>query len=652
MKRTSTAVFLLLLLTPAVVPARGVSPWLPLNLEPEIERQIERVLILADDPVLTRPLAAARVLDALPRACAIDPVLCAEVRRYLARFAPASGLVLASAEVSAASGADRAVPDRHGLGTESVWNLAAGAYVQPSDYAILSLGAVAYEGEATPTGSLLSVGVSRAQLDVGFRDHWFSPLTDASMLIGTEAATMPSVTLSNYDPLTRLGLRYEAFVAEMSESDRIAWHGGFTRGKPRLTGLHLSAEPVPGWSIGLNRLMQFGGGARGRTSLRDVFDAFFKPASYDNVDASEIDRQFGNQLASISTRFVFPGEPRFAVYFEYAGEDTSRGRSYLLGNAALLGGITVPRLFGRFDLTYEASEWQNAWYVHSIYEDGLTNDGHVLGHWGGDQRLRGDGVGAQAHMLRLGWDPHFGGSFEVKLRTLKNEDYSGVRYVRGYDATLRYSRQLAQLRVGAEVFAGRDVFGEDFSRVAAFFRYAPDASAFRSALDAGPAPRRDARSEMFVLAGASAASVSADLQAGTPRIGSGRVWAPYVAVGARRAAGARHDLGVRLELEEIDDSLLLAVRALDYHYRVAGPFSIGAFVGAARYDLATPAYGMYAGAGLEWRSRARTGWSVSLDVRRAFDVARDHLLPADPQGGRPDSFYDINATTLSVGYRF
>jgi hypothetical protein len=49
---------------------------LPLGISPEIERQIERALILADKPVLTRPIAAATVLDALPRVCERDASLC------------------------------------------------------------------------------------------------------------------------------------------------------------------------------------------------------------------------------------------------------------------------------------------------------------------------------------------------------------------------------------------------------------------------------------------------------------------------------------------------------------------------------------------------------------------------------------------------
>ena len=42
--------------------ASGVSPYLPLNLSPEIERKIERVLVLAGEPVLTRPVAVEKVM--------------------------------------------------------------------------------------------------------------------------------------------------------------------------------------------------------------------------------------------------------------------------------------------------------------------------------------------------------------------------------------------------------------------------------------------------------------------------------------------------------------------------------------------------------------------------------------------------------------
>ena len=279
LKRLVLALVGALALAPGSGLARGVSPYLPLNLEPEIERQIERVLILAGKPVMSRPIATATVLEALPRACKTDPVLCTHVRRYLERYMHRVGVSYASVEgaVSRGTGDTSVAPDRYGMRQDSHWNAAAQVYVQPSDYLLLDVGAAAYEGRTTFTGSVLSAGWEYAQLDFGFRPHWLSPFTDSSMLMSTEAPTMPSLTLSNYEPMTSLGISYQIFEARMSESKNIAWQDGLTTGNPRLGGLQLTMEPATGWSISLNRLAQFGGGARGNGSFKQLLKRSVEP---------------------------------------------------------------------------------------------------------------------------------------------------------------------------------------------------------------------------------------------------------------------------------------------------------------------------------------------------------------------------------------
>ena len=80
--------------------ASGVSPYLPLSMAPEIERDIERLMILADRPIMSRPIAAARVLDALPAACKVDQQLCRRVGRYLERYSRRVGVTDASAQAA------------------------------------------------------------------------------------------------------------------------------------------------------------------------------------------------------------------------------------------------------------------------------------------------------------------------------------------------------------------------------------------------------------------------------------------------------------------------------------------------------------------------------------------------------------------------
>lgn len=639
--------------------AGGVSAYLPLNLEPEMERQIERVLILADEPILKRPFAVALVEDALPQACMIDKPLCTKVKRYLQRYSRDYALTHASATGSIAHDNDGGVvPNAHGMPVKSPWEISAQAYVQPNDYLLFTGGAVAYQGRTVPTGSVLSLGFNWAQLDIGYRDHWFSPATDSSMLMSTEAPTMPSVTLSNYEPLTRLGFQYEFFAARMSRSDHILYQGKESSGYPHLFGAQLSVEPFSGWSLGVNRLLQYGGADGLPGGARFLLRDFFEPSGLSQTQ--------GNQQASYVSRFIFPGKTPFAVYAQYAGEDNSNGGSYLLGNAALTAGIDIPRIARHFDVTYEFSEWQNIWYVHYIFLDGMTNDGLVLGNWGADQRNFGDGVGARSQMLRVGWEPPFGGYLEERIRTLANQSYYGgdlreyspavgaFPYHRYYDVTVRYSRPWADLTVGGEAFGGRDVDGKSFWRLSGFVRYGgdertrDDGSLDEDSYAGGPNERR---AEVFVDAGMNVNKVRTDLEPGIPITSSQWAVDPHVGLGARRAVSANNDLGVRVELDEVGGRALVGVRALDYRYRFSDDFALGLFFGAARYDLATPAYSVYFGVGGLWRD-ILPKWDLGLDLRLAQNVARDHMLASDPQGVRPDSFYKIETALLYLSRRF
>jgi hypothetical protein len=149
------------------------------------------------------------------------------------------------------------------MDSDSAWAVSAQAHWQPFDSLFISLGGVAYDGDAVPTGSMVSFGWDWAQFDVGFRDHWLSPFQQSAMMISTQAPTLPSVTVSNYRPLTPFNIRYQVFLSEMENSDRIVFQDRFTSGKPRLAGLHLSIEPAVGWSLAAGRILQYGGGERG-----------------------------------------------------------------------------------------------------------------------------------------------------------------------------------------------------------------------------------------------------------------------------------------------------------------------------------------------------------------------------------------------------
>jgi len=514
-------------------------------------------------------------------------------------------------------------------------------------------------------------------------------MTDSSMIMSTEAPTTPSVTLSNYAPLTRLGFQYEFFLTTLDQTgsgsptgslipagglnpnagnvpagDNILYNGVYGRGNPRLFGAQFSIEPFPGWSLGINRLLEYGGASGLPGSASFLLRDFFEP--------SGISQTQGNQEASYVSRFVFPGKTPFAVYAQYAGEDNSNGGSYLLGNAALAVGIDFPRIWRHFDATFEITEWQNIWYIHNIFLDGMTSNGLVLGNWGADQRQFNDGVGARTEMLRVGWLPPFGGYLQEQVRTLVNENYYGS-YTRQYsstnpaavpyhhylDVSVTYSRPWRDVTVGGEVEGGRDVYGESFWRLSAFLRYGGDARTRDDgdiddddSYHGGANPKG---SELFVDAGVNVNKVSVNLNPEIPQFSTALQVDPHFGLGARRAVSANNDLGVQVELDEAASHALYGFRFLDYRHRFGDSFALDMGLGVDRYQLATPAYSMYGVLGVQWRNfwpALLPKFDLGLDFRYAQNVARYHVLATDPTGDRPDSFYKSDSAVLNLSRRF
>lgn len=627
---------------------RGPSPYLPLNMSPRTERQIQKLLILADKPVMRRPIPAAVVVDALPRACEIDSTLCKEVQEYLRKYMQSSGITMFQAEIAASTGDSRRVlPNKHGLQMQDSWQAAVSAYYQPSDYVILNVGGVAYDGDATPTGSMLSAGFEFAQLDVGYRDHWFSPLLDSSSLISTQAPTMPSVTLSNYRPISPLGLNYELFLAEMTRQDGIPYRGSTTSGRPRLTGMQLGMEPVSGYALAFNRLFQFGGGDRGYGGLSGLVDAFYKNS---NRPDSEDEDEFGNQIAAVSSNIIFPGAVPFSVRVEYAGEDNAYAGNQRLGATNLSLGLDFPVLWRRLDLSLETSEWQNVWYVHHLYPRGMTNDDHVIGHWFGDERVFGDAISGSSQMLRLGWTLPSGDYFEGLYRTLDYEPLSAQNYQRLDEFLIRYSTNWQGHTLAAEIAGGHDVFGESYGRLAFTFDLAKD-SAMRSVpLNVGG---MDSSTELFVDIGASYLLKYELIGVDNPADATHNRTNLHVGVGARRRVWQKSDIGARLELDRIEDRQMLSLRAVDYRYRFNNRFAGGVSLGVGRYDVGLPCYGFFWGAGVQLMD-VLPQWDLALEARQYDKLGRDKQLPEDPPilPGRTRIFFDVIAASLSLSRRF
>ena len=637
----------------------GATAYLPVDLAPEVEARVERVLALAGVPVMTRPIRVATVADALQAACPADRSLCRQVRRDLAPYMGALAVTGLGVEVAATDSNPIVQPDQHGAPMDSNWQAYASAVGRFNEYALLSAGAVGYQGRVTPTGSMLSVGGGAAQLDVGYRDHWWSPFRLGSMLLSTEAATMPSATLSSVVPFTSAHLRYEMFMARMSYSDRIQWQDGYTAGNPQLFGLHFDVELAPGWSLGLSRIMQYGGGAR-PSGFHDMLKAFFNPAKYDNTVGSVTNNQdAGNEQVAFSSEFVVPVRMPMSLYIEYAGEDTFHSQNYRVGSSSLSAGIYLPKLRPNLQFRYEFSEWQTNWYTNHIYQDGMTNYGTVLGQWGAQWRQFNDGVGAQSNALELIWDRGGGRQLDLQYRTVMNGDYGAVHYQRAQEVAVSVSRPWRTLQVGMRVDGGRDEYGDNFGRIAAFARYTGQRSAASQydtlddeAVDDASALESAERHkvERFVDFGMFASKMDYEEDAGAVPAVDTTHGSFHLGIGVRRAFTRRNDFGTRIEFDNVSGKLFTALRAIDYRHRFGPTFAAGLFFGAARYDALTPAYGWYGGAGVQWRELWKN-WDAGIDYRIGDHMVRNKT-PSEPVIIWNNAFYTIKGTSFYVSRRF
>jgi hypothetical protein len=102
--------------------AAGI-PLMPLNLGSRMEAQIERVLILCGQHITTRPIPAAMLLKALPKACKIDSELCGQVQRFLDKFTHSYRLRGSSVEGAAA----------RGMGERASWAASVQGYLLPAE---------------------------------------------------------------------------------------------------------------------------------------------------------------------------------------------------------------------------------------------------------------------------------------------------------------------------------------------------------------------------------------------------------------------------------------------------------------------------------------------------------------------------------------
>ena len=460
--------------------ASGVSPYLPLKQNPQLEQLVEKLLVVGENAhMMSKPYKTSEVLRVLKSVEHSYPSLYQKLFNELALYKQTDAMTYAKATV-AYGNEPKSIPNQRGQKVDTYLKLEAGGFANFGKHFGVSVAGIANEDNLIPTQSFVYFGYEYAQVDIGYREHWYSPFYDSAMILSTNAKTLPSISISNVKPITDFDIRYDLFYMKMKTDPAINSGkelGLKVPGKPHLAGVHLSFSPFDGLTLGANRLLQFGGGDRS-VGLKDFAKAFFLPGGNDNVNAEETQKfgpnyEVGDQLASLSFDYkaAWFNQP-FSFYGDVGLEDTlggTRNNSYNFG-------LYLPYLSENNSLRLENSRWQTEWYWSKLYSQGNTIDKQVLGHWGGEQRYFQHYPSAESQSINWVWQYSSSQNINTTFRRIETEMDSNGKigeasgpYSIGFELETRYTHQLKNGYWGIELYTGKTVFDDSFFRLGAFY---------------------------------------------------------------------------------------------------------------------------------------------------------------------------------------
>jgi hypothetical protein len=262
-----------------------------------------------------------------------------------------------------------------------------------------------------PDGSYAGVVFGNWMLSAGYIDRWWGPGWEGSLIYGSNARPIPSITLErNYsDPFEHPWL---AWIGQWRLAVTMGQFEGSRRDAPdaRLFGMRVTWKPHARLEIGISRSAQWCGDGR-------PCDAgTFWDLLTGNDNDQPLAEQPGNQLGGFDLRWSLPWVP-VAVYAQAIGEDEAgfMPSKYLgLGGAEISGGWGERSWRAHVEYAdtacgfYESSPQFGCAYRHAIYTDGYQYRDRSVGH-----ALDGDSEQVAAGLMLVNSD---GSNWELAVQ--------------------------------------------------------------------------------------------------------------------------------------------------------------------------------------------------------------------------------------------
>jgi len=325
-------------------------------------------------------------------------------------------------------------------------------------------------------GSYAGMVLGNRMLSAGYLDRWWGPGWEGSLILGTNARPLPSITIErNFsDPIDH------PWLAWIGQWRLVATMGQFEGSRDdapdaRFFGMRATWKPHPRFELGLSRSAQWCG--EGRPCDFDTFLDLL--AGNDNDQDPSL--QPGNQMAGVDMRWSIPWLPA-ALYLQAIGEDEANSMpSKYLGLAGLeiWGGLGDRSWRAHVEVAdtacafYQSEPRFGCAYRNSIYEDGYQYRDRSVGH-----ALDGDSRQIAAGFMLVGGR---GDSWELALQDadINREGANAVHSVSPVAAAIRsadlyHRRKLlgGELRLGIGYEEREiDVTGMDASDILGFAQW-------------------------------------------------------------------------------------------------------------------------------------------------------------------------------------
>ncbi|MBQ4847423.1 capsule assembly Wzi family protein [Pseudoalteromonas sp. MMG005] len=475
MKSKSTYFFAGILFFLSTYTFSAPTAYLPIGKDVILEYQIDQMFALTHGTPMAKPYRLSEIHSALRKLYSLDRALYNAIQKRLKPYSSKDDITRQGVKLRIDSGEEVKLANERSNVSSEYGELSLEGIWRGSESSLLQVG-IDYRveaGDLIPYNTFYALGGETFQLNLGYKEHWFSPFKSFAQVYSNNAKPLPSVSIGLIAPLKNWwNFDFELFYAESEHVESgILYEGKLHSGRPKLAGTHFSLEPIDGWKIGLNRMMQFGGGPR-EVNVKDVLKAYFDPAGNDNSGLTgSRDEELGDQwvtfTSTLRTTTVLPVE----WYIEYGGEDTKGHKNYQFGNTATNLGFYLPKLTAESTLRYEYSNQHSLWYVNQIYPTyGNSIGGAVMGSFIGDQRKFGDAAPSQAHVIDVTYSESFTSLWRAKYTRIENKSgylnelgQLGENYEVGQELQISNSRSIAKKQVETTLAVGKDVFGQSYT---------------------------------------------------------------------------------------------------------------------------------------------------------------------------------------------